>query len=236
MRNRHTRTGLAAAVLLSGLAAPAHAADIDATALRTLGQSIIRGETQIAPGELNDLIVKQRGDFTLIDVRPAGEFEAGHIKAAANLPLPKLFDEEELERLRRAPNVIVYSNATDHAAQAAVLLRLAGVQALSLRGGFDAWATESLGAGENGEDLSEERRAAIVRALNNCPALPEATIPPLMPAAAAPSPAPAASDAPTVAPVPGMGGRSGAPRVIEPGSSGPARKPNVPIILEGACG
>jgi rhodanese-related sulfurtransferase len=226
MPNRPFIAPLAAALLL-GVALPiaAHAADVDLAKLQAQGQSIARGESSVTPAALNDMIVKDQHNFTLVDVRLADDYQAGHIKGAMNLPLAKLFSAGELQRLKKASNVVVYGNTGDAGAQAAVLLRLAGVRAASLIGGFDGWAAYTLHPKEagTGEAMSAAQRAAVIRALNNCPTLPAATIPPLRPASTAPAQAPAAPRAPQA-----PKGPAGPPAGKGPG--GP------PIILQGACG
>lgn len=212
---------LFAALLLSvAIPAASHASNIDIAKLQAMGQAISRNENSITPPALNALIVKDQHNYTLIDVRSPQDYKAGHIKGASNIPLPKLFTGGEIDKLSRAPKVVLYSNTTEHAAQAAVLLRMAGVKAVALIGGFEGWAEQTMHpkTAPGSEAQSAAKRAAVIRALNNCPRLPESTIPPLLPAAAAPPPA--AAPAP---PAPAAAPPSKAP-------SGP------PIILQGACG
>lgn len=231
MANRSYCALAIAAVILGPSVVTVRAADIDVGRLQALAQTVSRNDDQISAATLNDWIIKDRGDFRLIDLRAAADFSAGHIKGAVNIPLPRLIDAKELARLRAMPHVVVYAATSDQAAQAALLLRLAGVKALSLSGGFMAWAEQSLMPRESADGVQAReaaRRAAVIRALNNCPRLPDAKIPPLQPAAA--PAAPAASAAPTVL-QPGPGG--------PPPGKGPAQKApkqDVPIILEGGCG
>jgi hypothetical protein len=89
---------------------------------------------------------------------------------------------------------------------------------VSLQGGFDYWAEHTMNlpaaTGGDRENLDAARQAAIIRALNACPRLPEASIPPLYPVSA--SPQPAQPQPPPPAP--------------------PATDSDVPIIIEGKCG
>jgi rhodanese-related sulfurtransferase len=230
MPNRHLLAPLAAALLLSaGLPAAARAADVDLAKLQALGQSIARSENRLTPAALNDMIIKDQHNFTLIDVRSAGDYQAGHIKGAINVPLTKLFTGDELQSLRKATSVVLYSNTTDYAAQAAVLLRTADVRAAVLLGGFDGWAEHTLHpkSATEGEAMSAARRAAVIRALNNCPRLPEATIPPLQPAATG------AGQIPAIVQPPGGGSPAGKGPGGPPAGKGPG---GPPIILQGACG
>lgn len=168
----------------------AFAATRDHAALQAIAQAVARGDDVMTPEHLRALILAKRRDFTLIDIRSPDAYAKGHIAGAESIPLPKLFAEDEIVRLRRLPQVIVYAETTDQEAQAAVLLRVAGVPALALAGGLEAWAHE-LSA-----EAKQKRTAATVRALNACPPLAPAVIPALTTGpAAAPAQAPAAAPA-----------------------------------------
>ncbi|MEJ2435414.1 MAG: rhodanese-like domain-containing protein, partial [Pseudolabrys sp.] len=125
---------LAALLLSATLPAASRAADL--AKLQAMSQAISRNENSIAPPALNALIVKDRHDYTLVDVRAPVDYQTGHIKGARNVPLPKLFSGDEIDKLRRAPKVVLYSATGEQAAQAAVLLRMADVKAVALAGGF----------------------------------------------------------------------------------------------------
>ena len=222
MPNRKLVVLLTALLMSAAIPGASQAASVDIAKLQAMGQAISRNENSITPPALNAMIVKDQHNYTLIDVRSASDYQAGHIKGAANVPLTKLFGGDEIDKLTRAPTVVLYSNTTEHAAQAAVLLRMAGVKAVALIGGFDGWAEQTMHpkAAPGSAAESAAKRAAVIRALNNCPRLPEATIPPLLPVAgtaAPPAPAAAAPPAPAAAP--------------------PSKTPSgPPIILNGACG
>jgi rhodanese-related sulfurtransferase len=210
---------LAALALWAALPTPsARAAEVELGQLQSLAQTIARNSDRVTAATLNGWIVEDRRDFMLIDIRSPGAYQAGHIKGARNVPLPRLLNPDELATLRQARTVVLYSNAGDHAAQAAILLRLAGVPALSLQGGMAYWAEQianlPAAAGGDRENLDAVRQAAIIQALNACPRLPDATIPALNPVPAAPAPAPAQPQR----------------------SAPPATKPDAPVIIDGACG
>jgi rhodanese-related sulfurtransferase len=82
---------------------------------------------------------------TLLDVRSAEAFSAGHIRGARNLP-PEKFSEglDGLKRLKERP-IIVYC---DRGVSAAGTMRQLGQQGFSkvvnLRGGLAAWRAENL--------------------------------------------------------------------------------------------
>lgn len=158
---------------------------------QTLAQAIARGDVEIAQPQLQALILAQRQDYTLVDIRAPDAFAAGHILNARNIPLAQLGAPEQINILRRSPQVIVYADSTVAAAEAAVMLRGAGVMARALSGGITDWA-RSIDAAATKPD-----QQAIVRALNTCP---EVSLAPIPAPAAASVAAPAAPAAPAARP------------------------------------
>ncbi len=176
------------------------------TSLQSLAQVVARGEDMVTPEHLSSLILAKRRDFSLIDVRAQQEFVRGHIQGAVNISIPKLLEPTEVVRLRRMPRVILYGDNTARAAEAATLLRVAGVPALTLEGGLVGW-TQHLRS-----DARRPETAAIVRALNLCPEITPASIAPLVPN-------------PTTAPT------TSAPSAVPSTPKGKA-----PVNLNGMCG
>lgn len=105
----------------------------------TMAQLVAKGGDHITAQELADWLIKQQGDFELIDIREDEDFNAGHIEGARHIPLASLFSEQSLASLPPARKIVVYSNGSAHAAQAGLLLRLTGREALALLGGFNYW-------------------------------------------------------------------------------------------------
>ena len=162
--------------------------------LQALAQAAARGDDEISAAHLRRLLSEHRGNFTLVDIRTPEQFAQAHIRGAVNVPLARLLDPAELVRLRKSPQVIVYSQTSDKQAQATALLRVAGVPALGLAGGLAGWAHAL-------DKWSGERESfAIVRALNECPQASPQPMPSLQPAApteaAPPAKTPAAPAAP----------------------------------------
>ena len=104
-----------------------------------LAQLVAAGNDHVTAQELADWLIKDRRDFELIDIRGPDDFSAGHIEGARHIPLARLFAEESLASLPAARRIVVYSNGSAHAAQAGLLLRLTGRDALALLGGFNYW-------------------------------------------------------------------------------------------------
>jgi rhodanese-related sulfurtransferase len=92
---------------------------------------------RVGPRELQKQLTDNR-QFTLIDVRNAVDYQAGHIPGAINIPAA-LVAEAKLPRLGRA---IVYDDGLGPATSdtaAAALNQKPGIEAQALRGGFAAW-------------------------------------------------------------------------------------------------
>ena len=111
---------------------------LDSTAA-SLARMVADGEDHVDASELADWLIKDRRDFELIDIRAQEDFSAGHIEGARHIPLAALFTDTSLQSLPAARRIVVYSNGSAHAAQAALLLRLTGRDALALLGGYNHW-------------------------------------------------------------------------------------------------
>ncbi|WP_442816691.1 rhodanese-like domain-containing protein [Streptomyces sp. NBC_01304] len=96
----------------------------------------------VSPAELTD----RSADKTLVlDVRAPGEYAAGHVPGAVNLPLDSL--QTLLPELREAAahrELIVVCAAGQRSATACDLLTGAGIEAIGLAGGTDAWRAAGL--------------------------------------------------------------------------------------------
>jgi len=131
-----------------------------------VAQAAARNDDRVSVEDLAGWIVEGRADFTLVDVRTPADFEAGQIEDASNIPIAKLVTDEALASLPRDRKVVVYSNGSENAAKATVLLRLSGINAHVLVGGYNAWheriLNPDISADElNGEDLRVSEQRAL---------------------------------------------------------------------------
>ena len=137
-----------------------------------LAQAILNAEDRINPQTVSQWLVEGNGEFTLIDVRSAEEFQQGHIKGAINIPLTELVNLATIEDLDTDKTLILYSNGISHASQAWVVLHSAGVvDAVVLEGGLNYWNKVILNPqtpspyASNDEILVYKTKAAIASAL-----------------------------------------------------------------------
>lgn len=134
-------------------------------AFQQVARAIVHGQDHVSVEELADWLIKDRQDFVLVDVRPQSAYEAGHIESAINRPLTYLVEPGTLSDLPSDRRLVLYSNGTRKSAQAIVLLRLAGIEASTLLGGYNAWEERvlypELTATTDDEVLEARKRQAI---------------------------------------------------------------------------
>ena len=91
--------------------------------------------------ELAAWIIEGRSDYRLLDLRTAQEYATYHIPSAENVQLSGLADYP----LQRNEKIVLYSEGGIHSAQAWMLLRAQGYQAVYMvLGGLEAWKDEVL--------------------------------------------------------------------------------------------
>jgi rhodanese-related sulfurtransferase/DNA-binding transcriptional ArsR family regulator len=128
-----------------------HVAEVDRLAEAYLGRH--DGLQPITRDELARRL--RRGEATVIDVRPAAEYEAGHVEGARSLPISEL--RRRLDSLPRDGELVAYCRGPYcvFADDAVRLLRRQGFEARRLEDGFPEWKRAGLavmvGAAPGGE-------------------------------------------------------------------------------------
>ncbi len=105
-----------------------------------LVRSYLAVKDDLEPVPAEELRERMRhGLVTVLDVRPAEEFAAGHLPGAINIPLKVL--EENLERLPRDSEIVAYCRGPYCvlAFEAVSRLRAKGFQAKRLENGYPEW-------------------------------------------------------------------------------------------------
>ena len=86
-----------------------------------------------------------REDAVVLDVRDAGDYGAGHILGARNLPLARLEEGGGELAKRKDKPLIVYCDGGERAAKAAAALKRLGFsRVVNLSGGLPAWQQAGL--------------------------------------------------------------------------------------------
>jgi len=91
---------------------------------QTLLAAVDSGEDHLEPEDLADRLLGNEADLVVVDVRPASEYRAFHIKGAVNVPLPEL--HSTLASHKNRGTIVLYSNGMTHPAQARDALARAG--------------------------------------------------------------------------------------------------------------
>ena len=103
----------------------------------------IRKGAKISHAEATKMINK--GKTTIIDIRDAKQYQAGHILNAVHVPLTSL--EERIPKLDKfkSQTIIVVDESGKESSKAADILQKAGFKPVnSLRGGMTKWVEEGL--------------------------------------------------------------------------------------------
>jgi rhodanese-related sulfurtransferase len=98
------------------------------------------GGPRVTPAQATQLI--NREDALVLDVREPGEYEAGHVLGAKNVPLARV-DSTDLKR--KDKTIIVYCGTGERAPKAAAALKKQGfAKVVNLAGGLAAWKQAGL--------------------------------------------------------------------------------------------
>ena len=101
------------------------------------------GGPAVNPVQATQLI--NREDALVVDVREPGEYGAGHILGARNVPLSRIGAGGAEVAKKKDRTVIVYCDTGNRSAKAAATLRNQGfAKAVNLAGGLGAWQQAGL--------------------------------------------------------------------------------------------
>jgi len=125
-------------------------------AFTDVAQSAARQEDRVSVEQLAKWLIEERKDFVLIDIRSKDEYMKGKIQEARNIPLAELVTNEVMADLPADRKVVIYSNGSENAAKAATMLRLTGLDAHLVTGGYNAWHARILNPDIPAEELDGE--------------------------------------------------------------------------------
>jgi rhodanese-related sulfurtransferase/DNA-binding transcriptional ArsR family regulator len=117
-----------------------HVADVE-----RLANTYLTVKDNLEPVPRDELLARVQDDLvTVIDVRPAEEYAAGHIPGATNIPLSEL--EKHLDQFDPDQEIVAYCRGPHCvlAFDAVVRLREKGYMARRLQDGFPEWKSAGL--------------------------------------------------------------------------------------------
>lgn len=159
-----TRRKFAIAALTLGAAAPLAGTPFAETTVSIdideLARLILRGDDHVDAIELAEWIRDRRSGMRIIDLRPPGQYESGHIPTAERVPI----DELSRTSFNAGDTIVLYSEGGAHAGQAWVLLRGLGLtRVFFLRAGMFEWEEQILYP-KLARDATDRERAEFARA------------------------------------------------------------------------
>lgn len=125
-----------------------HIADVD-----RLVNSYLTLKDDLEPIPREELLQRAKdGLVTVLDVRPAEEFAAGHVPGAVNVPLSEL--EKYLEQLDTGQEIVAYCRGPHCvlAFEAVARAREKGVNARRMQDGFPEWRMAGLPVNKSGAE------------------------------------------------------------------------------------
>ena len=125
-----------------------------------INRRFLEGREGMEPVDRNDLLKRVKdGVVTVLDVRPAEEYLAGHIPGALSVPLGQL--KELLSKLPKDQEIVAYCRGPYCvlAVQAVEMLRDNGFKAIRLEEGIQDWLAMGLSISVGEEKTSVDEGA-----------------------------------------------------------------------------
>lgn len=126
-----------------------------------LREAFVVSGDELARSDVRRLV--KRGEAVLVDVRPAVEFQSGHIPGAIAIPIEEL--EERADELPRDKQIVAYCRGAYclFADEAVSMLKKRGFDAIRLEGGWPEWAAEQPHTSPRARTSSREHSDPLLR-------------------------------------------------------------------------
>jgi rhodanese-related sulfurtransferase/DNA-binding transcriptional ArsR family regulator len=113
--------------------------------VQQISRRFVESRRDLEPVDKQALLKRVRaGEVTVLDVRPAEEYRAGHLPGAISVPLGEL--RKRLDRLPRRPEIVAYCRGPYCvlAPEAVRVLRARGYRAVVMEDGVAEWRSRGL--------------------------------------------------------------------------------------------
>jgi rhodanese-related sulfurtransferase len=113
--------------------------------IREIARLFFEERDTLEPITSEELLIRTKNsDVIVLDVRPAAEYQNGHIPGAVSIPLSEL--KNRLDEIQRGREVVAYCRGPYCvlSAEAMAILGNAGFQAVRLKEGFPEWKEAGL--------------------------------------------------------------------------------------------
>ena len=144
-KDRHVFYAIADETVLSLIAVLRKTAEKNSAEMSRLVERYLTARDTLEPISKKVLMKRiEDGIVTIIDVRPAEEFEAGHLPNAINIPIDCL--EQEIQSLSLESEIVAYCRGPYCllSFEAVDMLRAKGIHARRLEDGFPEWELAGL--------------------------------------------------------------------------------------------
>lgn len=102
-----------------------------------------QGKNRVSQWQATQMI--NQGKTVVVDIRPAAEFGAGHLRDAKNVPVAELSQRAaELDKTKTKNILVVSSNGTGASRAASILNKAGFANVYCLDGGIAAWQAQGL--------------------------------------------------------------------------------------------
>jgi rhodanese-related sulfurtransferase len=96
----------------------------------------------------------------IIDIRDQGAYKKGHIKGSVNIPVEQILNRKSTRRMR-GERVLIYGSGEQEAHQIALMLRMRGIDAEPVNGGYSHLQKAKLESGYAPVLFYSEEKAAF---------------------------------------------------------------------------
>jgi rhodanese-related sulfurtransferase/DNA-binding transcriptional ArsR family regulator len=129
--------------------------------VREFAEAFHKGRERMRPVDRRNLVARiRKGEVIVLDVRPAAEYQSGHISGARSVPLAEL--EQALATLPKSTEIVAYCRGPycGLSEKAVALLRSKGFRATRIHDGVVDWREAGLPVARPAQNAKRRRQHA----------------------------------------------------------------------------